>query len=1031
MNVLLVRFGLTALAALMLLCGIVLHARKKISRAALVGSLIALLPLVYLSLVQAGVLDGTRLRFTSSLPIIILAPSALLLSWRLSQLPLRLAPARRWLTTLGALLAVTTAALAIAEPELGRTLDRMTVIVAVDRSRSLELVRGADLRIASEIQLAEQSMRPGDRIGIVVFGADARTEDPPRKKTDERSAQRVEVGREGTDIERAIRRALAEVPADSSARIVLLTDGVQTRGDALSAAGAALAADVPVDGVVLEQEKRPDIRVVSLRAPSRAAEGEVFDLRLVTESPAATEVELRITRNGEVIHSGKAKIGAGEDVIHLREVAPGAGLHRYDIAITAMDKNLDYGADDNSGSAFVRVRGQTLAGVIEGDKGKGAPLVAAFQAAGISAQEIALSAMPADVGELARFDLVVLSDVRAAEMTQTQMSAIASYVRDLGGGLVLMGGDRSLGPGGFARTPIEEVSPVKFDLKTEKKRASLAEVIAIDISGSMGATVGGRTKLDLANEGAARSASLLSSSDRLGVAHVDTVVNWSVPMGPVTDAPKIEKAIRAVQVGGGGIYTDIALDAAYAALAKETVNLKHVLLFADGGDAEQITGCRTKVATAFSRGITTSVISIGRGSDTPELEVLSRMGHGRFYLVEDATTLPAIFSQETILAAKSAISEEPFRVSLGTPGGPTRQVNWAEAPDLKGYVITIPKPRATILLGGPDSDPILATWPAGLGRSAAFTSDFKDRWGKAWLKWPGAAKMFAQLARETARRDGDPRVRVEAEASGGSLRIRTDVVGDDGRAQSFRRLRTRIAGPDGISRDLSLEAIASGRYGASMPLTRPGTYVTTIVDELTGEVLATTAAALGIGDELRPTGSDRALLTRVATITGGRLRDTLAGAFDDRSKQRFSYVALTPWLTLLSAVLMLASVASRRLGMPEALAKVFDALAIRKQKRDAIRARKRADMKMHAAAIADEQRRKQDVLRARKAQVHDQHRGGLTAPVVVPNAHPGQPAQAPATNAPPTAQAADVAPQPPVRELSAAERLALKRRERK
>ena len=1028
MNVLFVRFGLVALSLLVLACAFALYARKKMSRAALVGTLIATLPLAYLALVHARVFDGTSIRFTSSFPVIALAPSALLLSWRLSQLSLRLSRVRRWLTTLGALLAVTSAALAIAEPELGQTLDRMTVIVAVDRSRSLELVRGAELRIASEVQLAELSMRPGDRIGIVVFGADARTEDPPRKKTDERTAQRVEVGREGTDIERAIRRALAEVPADSSARVVLITDGVQTRGDALSAAGAALAADVPIDGVVLEQEKRPDIRVVSLRAPSRAAEGEVFDLRLVTESPAATEVELRITRNGELIHSGRAKIGAGEDVIHLREVAPGAGLHRYDVAITALDKNLDYGADDNSGSSFVRVRGQTLAAVIEGDKGKGAPLVAAFQAAGISAQELGISAVPADVGELARFDLVVLSDVRASELTQTQMSALASYVRDLGGGLILMGGDRSLGPGGFARTPVEEVSPVKFDLKTEKKRASLAEVIAIDISGSMGATVGGRTKLDLANEGAARSASLLSSSDRLGVAHVDTSVYWSVPMGPVNDAPKIEKAIRAVQVGGGGIYTDIALDASYEALAKEAVNLKHVLLFADGGDAEQITGCRAKVATAFSRGITTSVISIGRGSDTPELEVLSRVGHGRFYLVEDATTLPAIFSQETILAAKSAISEEPFRVSLGTPGSPTRQVTWAEAPDLKGYVITIAKPRATVLLGGPDSDPILATWPAGLGRSAAFTSDFKDRWGKAWLKWPGAAKMFAQLARETARRDGDPRVRVEAEASGGSLRIRTDVVGDDGRAQSFRRLRARVAGPDGISRDLPLEAIASGRYGVGMPLTRPGTYVTTIVDELTGEVLATTAAALGIGDELRPTGSDRALLTRVAAITSGRLRDTLAGVFDDRSKQRFSYVALAPWLTFFSAVLMLSSVASRRLGMPEALAKVLDALAMRRQKRANIRAGRRADMKMRADTIADEQRRKQDVLRARKAQTYDHHRGGLMSPVVVPPAEAVLPPRGPPI--PPPMQSEE-AGKPPARELSAAERLALKRRERK
>ena len=38
--------------------------------------------------------------------------------------------------------------------------------------------------------------------------------------------------------------------------------------------------------------------------------------------------------------------------------------------------------------------------------------------------------------------------------------------------------------------PVEDVSPVAFDLKEEKRRASLAQVNAIDYSGSMAMTVG-------------------------------------------------------------------------------------------------------------------------------------------------------------------------------------------------------------------------------------------------------------------------------------------------------------------------------------------------------------------------------------------------------------------------------------------------------------------------------------------------------------------------------------------------------------
>ncbi|MCA9579982.1 MAG: VWA domain-containing protein, partial [Myxococcales bacterium] len=194
-------------------------------------------------------------------------------------------------------------------------------------------------------------------------------------------------------------------------------------------------------------------------------------------------------------------------------------------------------------------------------------------------------------------------------MLPTQLSALASYARDLGGGLLLMGGDRSLGPGGFARTPVEEVSPVAFDLRQDGRRANLSEVIIIDYSGSMGAPVGSRTKLDLANEAAARSAALLGPADRVGVMHVDTVVSWTVPLSPASNR-SIERRIREVGPGGGGIYTDISLQAAYAALDREKSGLKHVLLFADGDDAEQLDGCRALVRAATAKGITTSVISL-------------------------------------------------------------------------------------------------------------------------------------------------------------------------------------------------------------------------------------------------------------------------------------------------------------------------------------------------------------------------------------------------------------------------------------
>jgi uncharacterized membrane protein len=865
----------------------------------------------------ARLFDLPYVRFDRPLLVLPATAVTLWVLFRLLELSPRLSPPRRRLIELLAGSAALCAALCVVGLEVGRPLDRLTVVLAVDRSRSIDLVPSAANRVASELRLAELGMRDDDRIAVVAFGASAQVEDPARPKSRLPSAQRADVPRDGTDLGAAIRQSLAEIPPDSAARVVLLTDGVATRGDTTEAALAATALGVPIDAVPLDQGAIPDVRVVSVRVPSRAAEGEALDLRIVTQATQETEVQARIYRDGELVREGPTRVGQGEDVITLREVAPGPGLHRYDVELSAPNTAVDRSADDNAGSAFVRVRGPSTALVLESDPALARATVKALESAAFRVDAAGPSGLPADLAAFGRYDLVVLGDISATDFSASQLEAIRTYVRDLGGGLLLMGGDRALGPGGYARTPVEEVSPVSFDLKQERRRASLAEVIAVDYSGSMAMSVGSKTKLELANEAAARSAELLGAGDRLGVMHVDTVVSWTVPLAPVSDKADIAARIRKVGPGGGGIFVDLTLAAAYQALRRENVQLKHLLLFSDGNDAEERGTAPSLVTQAKRSGITTSVVALGNGSDVPALARMAELGGGRFYLIEDATRLPAVFAQETILASRSAINELAFVPRPTAPSAVLRGVDFGAAPPLQGYVVTIPKARSQVLLTGPEGDPILATWSAGVGRAGAFTSDYKDRWGRAWTDWDGAAKLFAQLGRDLARRVDDPRVRWEAEATGGELSLRATVFDDRGRHEAHRRLRARVGGPDGFSRDVPLEAVGAGSYATKIPLSRPGSYLATLVDDEGEHALATTGAALSAGEELRPTGTDRGELRRIASLSGGKLRDTLAGVFRDREARRFAYAPIGPWLAALAAAALLLSVASRRLAVPD------------------------------------------------------------------------------------------------------------------
>lgn len=1005
-------------------------------RALLVAlGVLATLPSLYVLLVWLRWLPERWVRLERPLLAPALSLALLWLAQRLRRLSPRQARAQRWLTELSLAVAALGAALAALGVEVGRPLDRLAVLVVVDRSRSMELVPQVDSRLAAELQVAELGMRPDDRIGAIVFGATAAVEDPLRPHSTLPAPQRVELGRDGTDLGAGLLRALGEVPADAAARLVLLSDGVNTRGEPMDAAAAAAAAGIPIDVVPLDQAAVDDVRLVAVRLPPSASRGEPLELRVVTRSSKPAELEVRVYRDGALLRRGDARVSAGEDVLHLRELAPEPGLHRYDVELTAKEPRLDQAVEDNRGAAFVRVRGQSTALVIEGDPGQGAALAHALEGAAFRVVQADAVGVPEDVAAFAGYDLVTLSDVSATQLSPTQIEALASYARDLGGGLLLLGGDRSLGPGGFGKTALEEVSPVSFDIKQDRRRASLAQVIAIDYSGSMAARVGAHTKLQLANEAAARSAELLGSQDRLGVMHVDTVVAWTVKLAPVTDKEAVAKAIMAVGPGGGGIYVDITLREAYAALAKESTHLKHLLLFADGSDAVERKDAFTLVAAAKARGITTSTVSLGRGSDSSALEAMSKLGDGRFYLIEDAARLPTVFAQETVLAARSSINETPFRPRLGASSPATRGVDFAAAPELSGYVVTLPKGRSQTLLSGPEGDPLLSTWSVGLGRVGAFTSDFKGRWGRAWTSWGGASKLFGQLGRELARRAEDPRVRLEADASGGQLHLRATVIGDDGRTESFRRLRVRVSGPDGQRDELALEAVGAGAYAATLPLSRPGAYVAAVVDELDGQLLSTTGAVLDAGEELRPSGTDRALLGRIAALSGGQVRDTLAGIFHDRSQRRFAYRSWVPSLLVVAAGALLFSVGARRLGVPEVVRRLGRRLS------HALRRRPRRSLAPLAPPSTG-----QAVLAARAARQVAAPAPPPASPAARardatpphpprfqrPGAPPAPPRPEPTAGAAPPAPGGASAPAtPPARPLTAAEILAARRRQRR
>src|SRR5829696_9292988 len=160
------------------------------------------------------------------------------------------------------------------------------------------------------------------------------------------------------------------------------------------------------------------------------------------------------------------------------------------------------------------------------------------------------------------------------------MRAITSYVQNLGGGLVVIGGEQSYGVGRYNHTPLEDALPVKMDLRGRTLTSSVALELVIDASGSM-AGGPGASKMDLAKEAAIRATELLGDQDQVGVISFDDTPRWVVEMQNMTDPAGVQTSIGSISPGGGTAIHP-ALEAAYDALVQREAKVKHLILLTDG-----------------------------------------------------------------------------------------------------------------------------------------------------------------------------------------------------------------------------------------------------------------------------------------------------------------------------------------------------------------------------------------------------------------------------------------------------------------
>jgi uncharacterized membrane protein len=807
-------------------------------------------------------------------------------------------PWQRSLSLLSRVLIVALLVFSLAGLTLLLPTKRQFVVFAVDQSLSVD---ETSRKFADDyLKEAERHAGP-NTIGTLAFAARPGAFQPgiagPPTTLDDK----------GTDLASAIEVAAAVAPPFYVPKVVLLTDGNSTTGDPLK---AALRAGVPIFTVPLRTRDDPEVQVSAVKAPAQVAQGEPFHVEVVIDSNHDDEGQIDVYRGPHKVVSERRAIKKGENRFRFPQTIERERLAQFTVRASGFKDAL---LDNNSDSGLVFTSGKPRVLLIESDVKSARDLSWALEEQEMQVDVRPPQGMPADLADLQNYELLILSNVPATSLTMTQMEVARRYVQDLGGGLVMLGGDQSFGLGGYYKTTLEEILPVRSDFEKEKEKPSLAMMLVIDKSGSMGGE-----KIELAKEAAKSAVELLGPSDKIGVIAFEGEPYWVSELHPCSDKGFVLDRVASIEAGGG-TNMHPAMEEAFDALQQTTAKLKHVIILTDGISAPgDFAGTAASMQSAR---ITVSTVGVGQDSDQTLLEEIARIGGGRYYFTEDPGSIPQIFAKETVAASKSAINEQPFMPIVNRPTQALAEIDLASAPFLLGYVVTRPKPTSEVILATETGDPLLAWWRYGLGMSVAFTSDAKSRWAAEWLSWPGYAPFWAQVVRHAMRKNDAKGVVIEVKQSSGKAAVTLDAVAPSGAYLNRAQTELTIIDPALASQKLEMVQTAPGRYTAEFATPLPGAYHMDFSQTLDGKTLYHQSRGLNVGyaDELRLRPTNTELLRSIARVSGGRFDPKAESVFDSNGQTARRALPLWRYLVTAAALIFVLDVALRRIDFALAL----------------------------------------------------------------------------------------------------------------
>jgi uncharacterized membrane protein len=765
--------------------------------------------------------------------------------------------------------------LALAEVQLKRISDRVTVMYLLDQSESIpKITREAMLKYVMED--VTKHRRKGDlqnasedKAGVIIFGREATIEYPPfadeiRAFGSGQLETLVQMRTDATNIAAALKLAQASFPEDTAKRIVILTDGQENLGDAKTIASTLVDNGIGIDVVPIRLAATAEVAVEKIVLPPDIRRGQEFQTRIVlenhsTDKKTPVKGKLRVTRavGGEVhlVSESEETLQPGKNAVVIQEKIDTPAGYVYRADFVPDDAGQDLMQQNNSATAFTHVRGKARVLLIvdsdtptEFDK-----LANSLGKKDIEVVKMQSNQLFSSLAELQAYDCVVLANVpRANGVLSTNVEDTASFTDDqiqmlvrnteqFGAGLVMIGGPNSFGAGGWSNTDLEKAMPVDFQIKNAKVRAVGALAMMMHASeiaqGNYWQKVIGIEALKV-----------LGPMDYCGVAHWD---NFS---GKEDWLWRDKKGAGLVQVGTSqksmmakldrmqpGDMPDFepAMLMTYKELFKCPASVKHAIIISDGDPSPP----GASVGMFKKAKIKVSTVAVGAHGtiEDTRLRGIAEQTGGKFYRATNPKALPRIFQIEARRVARPLVKEDPNGIPVGIVDRRHEMVGGivGDPPPIKGFVLTQVKenPLVEVVMragsmkdAGPENTTILARWIYGAGKTAVITTDAGQRWATPWQDgWESFDKLYTQVIRDVMRPVNEQAdYSIATDVKDGKVRVVVTALKKDGEFLNFLDMSAVGTGPKMENISMQMRQEAPGRYVGEMPATEAGSYLLAI-----------------------------------------------------------------------------------------------------------------------------------------------------------------------------------------------------------